>query len=121
MISGIAVALAVSGWVSAQINDPEFDQALDWMYEQGVTRYDNQSAYRPDSRVTRQEASKFFYELYVAIDSDDQQEEQTPEAAELDDLLPETWRTACPFVDTVDADPSLLWHIEKSCEANLLW
>jgi len=36
----------------------EFEQALAWMYDNGLTKYNNESDYRANDGLTREEAAK---------------------------------------------------------------
>lgn len=40
--------------------DPELKLAVDRMYQNGLTQYTNTTDFRPNDRLTRQEAAKFF-------------------------------------------------------------
>lgn len=42
------------------MDDPEFDAALAWMYENGLTKYNSVDAFRPFDTLTREQAAKFF-------------------------------------------------------------
>lgn len=47
------------------LNDPEFDAALAWMYETGLTKYNTADAFRPYDTLTREQAAKFYAEFAV--------------------------------------------------------
>lgn len=59
---GICMILVVLP-VVATTPDQEFVKAHEWMYTQGMTVYVSIDAYRPDDRVTREQAAKFFVEF----------------------------------------------------------
>ena len=43
----------------------EIDKALYWMYNNGLTKYDNLTGYRPDDPLLREEAAKIIGQAYV--------------------------------------------------------
>lgn len=68
VLAGIAAAgLIVSQslqsavyWASHTLNDPEFDDALAWMYDSGLTSYNTVDSFRPYDNLTREQAAHFF-------------------------------------------------------------
>lgn len=45
-------------------NLSEFEQALAWMYANGLTKYTTEKDYRPDDALLREEAAKMFAKAY---------------------------------------------------------
>jgi len=43
-----------------QFFDDELESAVQWMYANDLTRYDNIQEYRPADTLTREQAAKFF-------------------------------------------------------------
>ena len=78
--------------------DHEFLDALAWMHDIGMTRYDTLDAFRPHDFVTRQEGAKFFSVFTKQV-------------------LLKTLDTGkyCFFDDLENADPSLKNSILESC------
>ncbi len=48
-------------------NDPEFQEALAWMYSNWLTKYNGIAAYRPHEDVTNEQSTKFFVQLYQTL------------------------------------------------------
>ena len=99
--------LFVMGFVSsidvhAQTQDPEFDLAVTWMYNNGLTQYDSSEEFRPNDWLTRQEAAKFFVAYQQAMNPD------MP--------IPEI---GCVFSDDNVFDTTLASYIFLSCQMSL--
>ncbi|MEI6672986.1 MAG: S-layer homology domain-containing protein [bacterium] len=45
----------------------EFQQALAWMYNNGLTKYDNEEEYRADDGLTREEAAKIIGQAFISL------------------------------------------------------
>ncbi len=82
--------------------DQEFEEAVSWMYENDLTKYDNVTQYLPANTLTRQEAAKFFgnFALYLW---------KSPI------ISPES----CQFSDVANADYTLTPHILSACTLGL--
>lgn len=79
--------------------DPEFLEALRFAYEQWLTRYKTIENFRPYEVLTREQASKIvgqFAEKIMKYERDSSRN--------------------CSFVDTENADDTLLPHITASCQ-----
>ncbi len=48
-------------------NKPEFDQALAWMYTNGITKFNTKKTYRPNDPLSREEAAKMFGKVYQVL------------------------------------------------------
>ena len=107
LIAFLMVATSVLSGVAhgqgALIDDPEFDSALDWMYENGMTSYSTQEDFRPFDNLTREQAAHFyanFAESVLGTERDTNAD--------------------CNFADLDEADPSLTDSIVKACEMGLI-
>lgn len=76
----------------------EFDRALYRMYQNWLTKYDNETDYRAYDNLTREEAAKIIWQLYSQL-----WYEQT-----------DKWFN-CSFVDTNMFNPTLAEHIYNVC------
>lgn len=87
--------------VGASLNDPEFDSALAWAYENEMTKFDTVDGFMPYANITREQASKFVdvYAMTNLCLSPD---------AEMD----------CDFSD-IPADESLDEYVMLSCQLGL--
>lgn len=93
---------ATSGIVTTKtiINDPEFDVALQRMYNTQITKYNTQETYSPFNMVTREQAAKMlaqFFSTYV----------QDPQRIDISN---------CQFTDTTNTDPTLKPYILDACQ-----
>ena len=79
----------------------DFSTVLDWMYENGLTRYQTEAEFRGDDNITRGEASKFVNE-YAML------------------LWLEKNYDQCEFSDIAGYDSTLLPHIAEACAFGLL-
>ncbi len=90
-------------WLAhAQLQDAEFDAAIQWWFEAEMTQYDNQEDYRPFDTLTREQGAKMFSvfamkNLCIAPDPS----------------------LECEFTDIESADPTLRSFITTSCELGL--
>lgn len=82
--------------------DAEFEtDVLPWMYENGLTKYDNILEFRGEDSITRGEAAKFVNQY-----------------AELLGLT--QYYSPCEFSDIVGYDNTLVPHIYEACGYGLL-
>jgi len=87
------IEIDISVWSS------EFDQALAWMYANGLTRYNNSQEYRPNDSLTREEAAKIIWEAYRKLG------------------YPITTKNeSCSFTDASQFDPTLVVNIQDVCK-----
>lgn len=106
--SAAAAAIVATQAMSAvvygadSLNDPEFDSALSWMYENSLTMYNTADAYRAYDTLTREQAAKFYANFAKA---------------ELGLELDAT--KDCNFSDLDQADPSLKDSIVEACQLGL--
>lgn len=104
LLSSLVVAFAAVGMapVNAALNDAEFTSALNWMYENGLTKYNTEDAFNPYATLTREQFAKFaasFAVTNVCLDVD--------ETAD------------CSFSD-LPADPSLDEYVVLACQLGLV-
>jgi len=52
--------LGISPVYGQEFFDAELQDAVQWMYTNDLTRYDNIQEYRPADTLTREQAAKFF-------------------------------------------------------------
>jgi len=76
----------------------EFEQALAWMYANGLTQYNTTETYRPGDGLTREEAAKIIGETYRKLGY--------PTA---------TKNENCSFADASQFDPTLVTNISDVC------
>ena len=76
----------------------EIDKALYWMYNNGLTKYDNLSGYRPDDPLLREEAAKIIGQAYIILG-----------------YPKDVKNTSCTFSDADTFDPSLSGYIKDTC------
>lgn len=84
--------------VSTPAPTDEFGLALQWMYTNGMTKYNNATDFRADDGLTRQEAAKIIGQAYVVL--------WYPQIAT---------NSGCTFGDASSFDPSLSPFIAKVC------
>ena len=75
------------------------DKAHYWMYENGLTKYDTLTGYRPADPLLRQEAAKIITQAYQVLGYSE-----------------DIKNTECNFSDATAFDPSLSDFITKSCQ-----
>ena len=88
-------------FVATQATQVELESAVQWMYDNELTRYDNIVQFLPNDTLTREQAAKFFWNFAVYLEKDT--------IVSVD---------ACQFNDVANADYTLLPHIISSCQ---LW
>jgi len=104
-LSAAALAVVVmvnTSVVGAAINDPEFDAAISWMYDNGLTKYNNQDDFMPYATLTREQFAKFgaaygLTNLCLEVDVD----------------------ADCDFSD-IPADPTLGNYVTLACQLGLV-
>jgi hypothetical protein len=99
------VATAVSlAPANAALNDAEFTSALNWAYENGLTKFNSEDAFMPYANITREQAAKFLASYTVTnlceVTSSDNE--------------------ACNFSDINSGDYSLKEYIMLACELGLV-
>lgn len=82
----------------------ELEKAHYRMYQNGLTKYDTLSGYRPDDPLLRQEAAKIIGQAYQILG-----------------FPLESKNTACSFSDGEEFDPSLASFIAQSCEWGIFY
>ena len=76
----------------------EIDKALYWMFNNGLTKYDNLVDYRPDDPLLREEAAKIIGQAYIIL------------------WYPKDVKNAsCTFLDSDTFDSSLASYITDTC------
>jgi hypothetical protein len=80
------------------MNDPEFDAALMWGYDTGLTSYDTEAAFMPMGTLTREQGAKFLSAFATEV-----------LGTEVDETLD------CDFSDASSFDPSLSASITTAC------
>ena len=80
-------------------DEQELAQAVQWMYQNDLTKFDNVQNFEPNTTLTREAAAKFFG---VFAQNYLKKQEQR-------DLY------ACDFSDKTQANPGLLASIEQAC------
>lgn len=90
--------------LTSVVSDPALQEAIYWMYDNGITKYDNVENYRPFDSITRQEAAKIFTLFRNTII------QGTPDSAGIN----------CAFTDMDLADPTLVNYITDACKLQIL-
>ncbi len=90
--------------VTTVVSDPALQEAIYWMYDNGLTRYENTENFRPFDSITRQEAAKIF----------------TIFRNTLIQGTPDTTGVSCEFTDMDLADPTLVSYITQACQLGVL-
>lgn len=80
----------------------EFDNALTWMYANGLTSYWTETWYRPYDYLTREEATKIIWQAYKVLGY--AQEEKN---------------NACTFNDENVMDTTLVTYIQDTCKRGI--
>ena len=97
--SALANSISVS-------NDPELQEAISWMNDNGLTNATGVAGYKPFEILNREQASKILYLFGRTFNF----------IVEVNSALP----TECIFKDINAADGSLMTYVEKSCQANIM-
>ncbi len=80
----------------------EFEQALAWMYANGLTKYDNETDYRPEDGLLREEAAKIIWQAFTVLG-----------------YTQETKNTSCTFSDANEIDPTLRSFVTNTCKRGI--
>lgn len=72
------------------------------MYANGLTKYDNETDYRPEDRLLREEAAKIIGQAFVVLGYDQK-----------------TKNNNCSFADSDQMDPTLAPHITNTCKRGI--
>lgn len=87
------IQIDISAWSG------EFERALAWMHANGLTQYNTPELYRPNDRLTREEAAKIIGEAYRKLGY--------PTTIKNED---------CTFSDAAQFDPTLVINIQDVCK-----
>lgn len=82
--------------------ETEFAEALEWMYTNWMTKYDNKNDYRMFDLVSREEASKIIWQAYLTLWYQDLEK-----------------NSDCNFNDSDKFDSTLAPHIANVCKRGL--
>jgi len=77
----------------------EFQQAIAWMYANGLTKYNNEKDYRADDGLTREEAAKIIGQAFITLG-----------------YSQETKNTNCGFTDANQINPTLSGFVVNTCK-----
>ena len=103
----LEISISMTGTTTGNIITPpitgtEFEQALAWMYSNGLTMYDNEIEYRPDDGLLREEAAKIIGQAFIVLGY-----EQT------------TKNNNCIFWDSKNINPTLTSYVENTCKRGI--
>lgn len=96
-------SMALTSSALGAINDPEFDLALQWGYDTGLTRYNTENAFMPTGTLTREQGAKFLAEFTSEILGTEADGTQV-----------------CDYSDIGSADITLVTSITKACQQGIL-
>ena len=91
-----------TGNISPIYTGTEFQQALAWMYDNGLTKYNNESDYRGNDGLTREEAAKIIGQAFISLG-----------------YSQETKNNSCTFIDTNTIDPTLSIFVTNTCKRGI--
>ncbi|MBS8121522.1 alpha-2-macroglobulin [Candidatus Vampirococcus lugosii] len=91
-----------ASYLNNTFQDSEFDEALDWMHNSKLTKYNKSNEFRPIDSLTREQAASFFDGFASTIGKDGQ-----------DNL-------DCDFDDLDDADETLIDNIQNVCKLGIM-
>lgn len=80
----------------------EFEQALAWMYANGLTKYSDKGEYRPNDGLTREEAAKIVGQAYIKLGYSQDSKNNT-----------------CAFSDINEVDPTLSSFVVNTCKRGI--
>ncbi|MCX6823760.1 MAG: S-layer homology domain-containing protein [candidate division SR1 bacterium] len=80
----------------------EFQQALAWMYANGLTKYSNEKDYRADDGLTREEAAKIIGQAFITLG-----------------YSQDTKNSSCGFTDANQIDPTLSGFVINTCKRGI--
>lgn len=70
-LSGATTGTIQTGTIiNPPVTGTEFEQALRWMYANGLTMYDNENDYRPEDGLLREEAAKIIGQAFIVLGYD---------------------------------------------------
>lgn len=82
--------------------DREYLEALDWMYQMGMTKYNKSAEYNPEGELLREQAAKFFVEYAKS------------------QWVERDTNKVCTFTDSADADETLMIYLTEACELGIM-
>lgn len=88
--------------ITPPVTGTEFEQALAWMYANGLTMYNNETDYRPEDWLLREEAAKIIGQAFVVLGYDQA-----------------TKNSNCTFWDNEQIDPTLATHVANTCRRGI--
>ncbi len=106
--TGMTATSDISTWVINTWSDigtgiaytgTEFQQALQWMYDNGLTIYNDETSYRGNDGLTREEAAKIIGQAFVKLGYNQ-----------------DTKNNSCSFSDIGLANPTLTGYIINTCK-----
>ncbi len=80
----------------------EFEQALAWMYDNGLTKYNNENDYRANDGLTREEAAKIIWQAFITLG-----------------YSQDTKNNNCSFGDSNKIDPTLSGFVVNTCKRGI--
>ena len=80
----------------------EFEQALAWMYANGLTKYSNENEYRAEDGLTREEAAKIIGQAFIKLG-----------------YSQDTKNSSCGFIDSSEIDPTLATFVVDTCRRGI--
>lgn len=80
----------------------EFQQALAWMYANGLTKYSDEGEYRPSDWLTREEAAKIIGQAFITLGYNQ-----------------DTKNNNCNFIDADQIDPTLSSFVVNTCKRGI--
>lgn len=80
----------------------EFQQALAWMYANGLTKYNNETDYRTNDGLTREEAAKIIGQAVVVLGYNQ-----------------DIKNNNCAFSDNNAINPTLTWFVSNVCKRGI--
>ena len=105
MLAIVSTLVPVSVLASGYSDDPEFVDSVNWMYDNGLTRFSDSEDFMPGASLTREQGAKFLVEFANSS---------------LSGCMVATPSTMCDFSDLDMADPTLAPYITQACEAGLM-
>ena len=100
----VAAAVSLAPATNAALNDAEFTSALNWAYENGLTKFNSEEAFMPYNPITREQAAKFLSSYTVT---------NLCEVTSSEDAM-------CDFSDINSGDYSLKEYVMLACELGLV-
>ncbi|MDD3262911.1 MAG: hypothetical protein PHR61_03610 [Candidatus Absconditabacteria bacterium] len=97
---------AIANSISVE-NDPELQEAIRWMHDNGLTSFSTIGEYRPFEVLTREQSAKIF-DVFANVFNFSQEK------------LIGTLPIECQFKDLTKADPTLTTHIQNVCKMEIL-